>query len=170
MEQFRSFLEYLASRQDACEVAARFQREGVNLRRVFGALVVYVEGRSVADKRKKNAKQFRGIVNMGVRQHGVSPDVGRWLLDRAELAYATNGLGLLHNIDSLAWLSLYLEKVTDRRVTMSEMAYLVEGANHALGRKPSYVDPDTISHELRRHRKKNPRFIQILKEDIARNL
>jgi hypothetical protein len=170
MIRFQRFLEYLSGHKEACRIGAQLHREGADLHRAFGALIVYVEGRSIADKRKKSSKQLRGIVNLGVRQHGVSPEVGRWILDRAELAYATNGLGLLHNIDSLAWLQLYLERVASRRVTMSEIAYLVEAANYALDRKPTYVDPNTIGHELRRHRQKNPRFIQILKADISRNL
>jgi hypothetical protein len=174
MVRFQRFVDYLSDHPEACEVAARLRREGTDLHRVFAALMVYVEGRSIAKERKKRGKTLRGIVNRGVRDHGVSPEVGRWLLDRAELAHATDGLGLVHNLDSLAWSHIYLELVTGRRVTMGELAYLVQGANHALGRQPkgqpSYVDPNAIGHELRRYRQKNPRFIQMLRADISRNL
>jgi hypothetical protein len=169
MLRFELFLEYLSGHPEACEVGARLTRDGADLHRVFSALIVYIEGWSIAGDRKKRGKAHRAIVNAGVRKHGVSPEVGRWLLDRAELAHATNGLGQVRNLDSLAWLQLYLGHVTGRRVTMGELAYLVEAANHALGRKATYVDPNTIAHELRRHRQKNPRFIQILKSDVSRN-
>jgi hypothetical protein len=171
MDKFERFIGYLADHPEACEVGARLKREGVDLRKVFAATVTYIQGRTIAAERKKRGKATRAIINEGVRDHGVSSAVGRWLLDRAELAHAVNGLGLVHNLDSLAWLHLYLESVTRRRVAMGELAYLVQAANHALRRRqPTYVDPNSLAHELRRYKKKNPRFLEILKADIARNL
>ncbi len=170
MERFERFICYLSEYEDACRVAARLQREGVNLPRVLAELAIYVEGRSISAERRKRGKQFRAIVNRGARKNGLAPAVASWLLDRSELAHATHGLGQVHNIDSLASLHIYLELQTGRRVTMSELAFLVEAANWALGRKPTTVDPNTIGRELRRHKQKNPRFISMLRENIASRL
>jgi hypothetical protein len=179
MDSFDRFAECLlkdcaepGEPQRGCEVAAQLQREGVNLRSVWMALEVYVnvKGRSIRDERKKHAKQDRAIFNKGVRDHGVPPEVGRMLLDRSELARSTDGLSRVHNTDALAGLHIYLELATGRRVTMSELAFLVEAGNRALGRKPFDVDPHSIREELRRHRKRFPVFHKILKDQITRNL
>jgi hypothetical protein len=173
MVRYERFLEYLAGHPEASEVGARLKREGADLHRVFSALVVYIEGRSVADERKKRGKTTRTIINAGVRQHGVSPAVGRWLLDRAELAHATNGLGHVQNLDSIVWTHLYLEHVTGRPISMGELAYLVQAALHALGRRPKgeavYTDPNSLAHAIRRYRTRNKAFLEILIADISRN-
>ena len=95
----------------------------MHLRRVFAELMVYAENRSIAPERKRRGKKHREIVNRSVREHGLAPEVARWMLDRSELAHSTNGLSRVHNVDSLAGLVIYLEAVTARRVTMSELAY-----------------------------------------------
>ena len=178
MLRFERFLEYLSGHPEACEVGARLKREGADLHQVFSALIIYIEGRSIAAERKKRGKTHRAIVNAGLRKHGVSPEVGRWLFDRAELAHATNGLGQVQNLDSLAWVQFYLEHVTARRVSSGELGYLIQAANFAMGRRPKIqsrdfdplvVDPNSIAHALRRYRQKNKAFMEILKADISRN-
>lgn len=174
MDKFNKFIGVLAAHPEACEVAARLKRDGADLVRTFTALVVYIEGRSIAGERKQRGKRTAAIINKGVREHGVSPAVGRWLMNRAQLAHATNGLGIVHNLDSLMWAHLYLEMATGRRVSHGELAYLVQAASEALGRRPkgspAYIDPNAIAHSLRRYRSKNARFIEILRQDIQRNL
>lgn len=154
----------------ACQIAAQLQREGVDLRRVFTELTVYAKGPSMAPDRKKRGVQTRNIINRGVRKNGLAPEVARWLLDRSELAHATDGLTRFHNVDSLAGLHIYLELVTGRRVTISELTFLIESANRALRLRPYDVDPNTIAHELRRHRQKHPRFLKILRDHITQTL
>lgn len=172
MDRFERFRNYLLGHPEACQVAARLVRDGVSFPQVFKALVVYAEGWSIAEGRKKRGQADRAIVNRGVRENGVSPELGRWLIARAELAHATNGLGRVHNTDSLIWLHTYLEVVTGRRITMSELAYLIEAGNHALGRRPVDVDPKSVEAELRRHRsqKENALFLKLIREDISKNL
>jgi type II secretory pathway component PulM len=165
--KFRRFIEYMLGNEEACRVAAELQRQGADLLRVFVELRVYVEGHSVAGERRKRGNEVAKIVNRGVREHGVAPEVGRWLRDRAELAHATNGLSKVHNVDSLLAAHIYLESVADRKVTISEMAHLVDAVRYALGRRPAVSDPDVIRHELARHRKKNARFVKILTHDIC---
>jgi hypothetical protein len=172
MDGFERFIENLRDNPRASEVAARLKRQGVDLRRVFAALTVYAENRSIAPERKRRGKQHREIVNRGVRNGGMAPEVARWLLDRGELAHSTVGFSRAHNVDSLAWLVLYLEAVTAKHVSASELAYLVEAANRALELKPFDVDPETIGRELRRYRqnKNNHPFLEILRKDVLRNL
>jgi len=177
MNEFPRFIECLLKDSAepgepprACQVAAQLQREGVDLRRVFVELTVYARGPSMTADRKKRGKATRAIINRGARNHGVQPEIARWLLDRSELAHQTDGLSKVHNVDSLAGLHIYLELRTRRRVTMSELAFLIEAANRALRIRPYDVDPNTIAHELRRHRQKNSRFLKILRHHIETNL
>jgi hypothetical protein len=172
MDRFPVFVEQLQGDPRACRVAVEFKRQGVDLRRVFAELTVYAENRSIAPERKRRGKQYREIVNRGKRESGLAPEVARWLLDRGELAHSTKGFSRVHNVDSLAGLVMYLEAVTARRVTMSELAYLIEGANRALGLKPFDVDPEVIGRELRRHRqnKNNHPFLEILQNHVLRSL
>jgi hypothetical protein len=170
VDRFLSFIEQLQSDPRACRVAVQFKRQGVNLRQVFAGLTVYAENRSVAPERKRRGKADRQIINRGVRENGLAPEVARWFLDRSELAHSTDGLSRAHNTDSLASVVIYVEAITGRRMTMSALAYLVEASNRALGRKPFDVDPETIGRELRRHKEKNHLFLQILKNDIIRKL
>jgi hypothetical protein len=170
VDRFEQFIENLRDDPRACLVAARLKRQGVSLRRVFAELMVYGQNRTIAPERKRRGKRHREIVNRAARKGGLAPEVSQWLLDRSELAHSTDGLGRVHNTDSLASLHCYLELKTGRRVTMSSLAYLIESANRALRLKPFDVDPETIGRELRRHRQKNPRFIQILEQDIRRKL
>jgi hypothetical protein len=170
MDVFERFIENLRDNPRACEVAARLKRQGVDLGRVFVELKVYAENRSMASERTRRGKQHRQIVNRGVRENGLSKDVARWLLDRGELAHSTAGLSRVHNVDSLVGLHIYLERKTGRRVSYSELAYLIEAANRALGLKPYDVAVETIAHELRRYRQKNSRFIKILTDDIISRL
>jgi len=170
VDRFLSFIEHLQSDPRACRVAVQFKRRGVNLRQVFAGLAVYAQSRTVAPERKRRGKADRQIINRGARENGLAPEVARWLLDRSELAHSTNGLTRVHNVDSLASVVLYVEAVTGQRMTMSSLAYLAEAANRALGRKPFDVDPETIGRELRRHKEKNPIFLQILKTDILSKL
>jgi hypothetical protein len=170
MNGFYRFIENLRDDPRACQVAAQFKRQGADLRRVFAALTVYSENRSMAGERKRRGMQHRAIVNRGVRDGGLSPDVARWMLDRGELAYSTAGLPRTHNVDSLVSLHIYLEVTIGRHVTLGELADLIEAANKALRIKPFVVDPETIGHELRRYRKKNSAFIKILTDDIISGL
>jgi hypothetical protein len=170
MDRFGRFIENLRDNPRACQVAARFKREGVELRRVFAELMVYAENRSMAPERKRRGKQHRKEINRSVRENGLSPDVARWLLDRGELAFSTAGLSRVHNVDSLVSLHIYLELKSGRHVTFSELAYLIEAANRALGLRPYDVAVETIAHELRRYRQKNSRFIKILTDDISNRL
>jgi len=73
-------------------------------------------------------------------------------------------------MDALGAVHLYLELRAGRRVTMSELAYLVDATNWALVRKPSVSDPKNLQHELARWRNGNPRFLQILRADIKSKL
>jgi hypothetical protein len=166
MTKEERFVEYLRDNEEPCKVAARLHREDVDLRRVFVELTVYLEGRSVVRERQKRSKEYLKIVNKSVRDYGVSPAVAEWLRARGELAHATSGLARVHNVDSLGALHIYLEWKTGRKVTMSELAYLLDAANWALGRKPLVSDPKNLQHELRRWRKNHPRFVKILAADI----
>jgi hypothetical protein len=170
--KFGKFIEYLLGNEEPCKIAAQLQREGVNLLRVFVELRVYVEGRSIAKERQKRGKDQLKIINRGVRENGLAPAVGRWLRDRSELAHSINGLSRAHNVDSLGAVHIYLEERTGRKVTVSDLAYLVDAANWSLGRKVGggVVDPKILQHELARWRKNNPRFVEILKADIESKL
>jgi hypothetical protein len=163
--KFQRFIEYLLACEEPCGVAARLQREGVDLLRLFIELRVYVEGRSVSSERRRRGNETAKIINRGVRD-GVSPAVGRWLLDRAALAHATNGFNRVRNIDSLAAVHIYMELRAGRRVTSTELAHLLDATYYGLGRK-TVADSVEIGRELRRHRKKNAAFLKILKDDIA---
>lgn len=176
-EKFERFIRYLQADDARCAVAARFRRQGVDLARVFAGLVVYIEGRSVAEERRKRGKEDLKIINRGVRDHGVLPMVGRWLRDRAELAHSTNGFSRVQNIDSLQWVHLYLEAKTRRKVTTSELAHLVDAACYALGRRTGKADwvgtgSVELGRALRRHRQRpeNAKFLELLRADIARTL
>jgi hypothetical protein len=168
--EFERFIDYLRGNEEPCKVAARLHREGVDLRRVFVELRVYVEGRTIAGERRKRGKEDLKIISKGVRDHGVSPAVGEWLRARAELAHSTNGFSRVHNVDSLGSLHIYLELRSGRKVTMSELAYLLDAANCALGRKPLVSDPKNLQHELARWRKNFPGFVRILIADIKSKL
>jgi hypothetical protein len=172
MTKEERFVEHLRDNEEPCKVAARLHREGVDLRRVFAELMVYVEGRPIVLERRKRGKEHLKIVNKGVRDHGVSPAVGKWLRARAELAHSTNGLSRVHNVDSLGALHIYLELKTRRKVSMSDLAYLADAANSALGRKVDggVTEPKNLQHELARWRKNNPRFVEILTADIKSKL
>jgi hypothetical protein len=171
-EKNQRFVDSLLENAEACRVAVRLVHEGVSLPRTFGWLEVYVLGHSIAGERRKRGKEAQKIINRGVRSYGVSPEVGRWLRDRAELAHSMNGLGRVHNTDALAAAHMYLELRTKRKVSMSEMAFLVDAANSALGRKVDggVTEPKNLQHELARWRKNNPRFVGILMTDIKSKL
>src|SRR6267378_3058298 len=139
--KFGRFIASLLAHDERSKVAAQLQREGVDLLRVFVELRIYVEGRSIAPERRKREKQDLNIINEGVREHGVAPGIGVWLRDRNQLARSVNGLGRVHNVDSLGALHIYLELRTRRKVTMSELAYLLDAANRALRLQPDYADP-----------------------------
>jgi hypothetical protein len=170
MTKEERFIDYLIVNEEPCKVAAQLHREGVDLLRVFVELRVYVEGRSIATDRRKRARQDLNIINRGVRDNGVAPWVGQWLRDRNELARSVDGLGRVHSVDSLGSCHIYLEERTKRKVSMSELAYLCDATNWALGRKPAVADPKNMQHELARWRKKNPAFIRVLTTDIKSKL
>ena len=170
MDSFVRFIEELQGDPRACGIGAQLKRDGVNLRHLFADLTIYSQGRSMAADRVKRGKQHRAIINRAVRENGLRPEYGRWLLDRGELAHATNGLTRVHNVDALAGAVIYTEAVTRRKLPMSSLAFLVECANRALNLKPFDVDPETIGRELRRHKEKNGRFLEILKADILDKL
>src|SRR5262249_26011519 len=165
------YITYLLSDADASVVGARLHRDGVKLLHVFAWLRVYIEGRSIVSERRRHGKQHRKIVNKGVRDYGLSPDVGRWLLDRGDVAHSPAGFSRVHNLDSLLYTHIYLEVCTRRRVSMTELAELVNATNYALGRGKSIpVDPVELGRELRRHRQRHAKFIKSLKADIASKL
>jgi len=170
--KFARFVEYLLADGEDSETAVRLQREGVDLLRMFGWLRVYVnaEGRSIAPERKKRGKSDRAIVNKGVREYGLTPEVGRWLQNRMELAHSVNGVSRVHNVDALAAAHIYLKLCTHRQVTIRELGVLVEATNYALDQKPVIVDSQTIGRALQRHRQNHPEFLKLLKEDIARTI
>lgn len=170
--RFTRFIEYLLADDQDSETAARLQRESVDLGRVFAWLCLYVnvEGHSIVPERKKRGKNDAAIVNKGVREFGLTPEVGRWLQNRVELAHSVNGFSRVHNADALAAAHFYLELRTGRQVTIRELSILVEATNYALDQKPVIVDSQTIGRELNRHRQKNTEFLKLLKEDIERNL
>lgn len=165
-QNFTRFMEYLLAHEDYCETAAQLQREGVDLLRVFVNLQVYIEGRSVAEDRRKRGRNQLHIINRGVRRNGLAPEIGRWLRNRSELAHSVNGFSRVRNIDSLASAHIYLELRTRRRVTMTELAHLIDATYWGLNRK-GVVDAVEIARELRRHRQKHARFLKLLRDDIA---
>jgi hypothetical protein len=167
--KFRRFIEYLLAYEEPCAAAARLQREGVDLLRVFVELRVYIEGRSTIEGRRKRGHEHMKIVNRGVRAHGVSPEVAAWLRDRSELAHSANGLNRVRNVDSLAAAHVYLEMRTGRRVTMTELAHLLDATYYGLGRK-TVADSVEVGRELRRHRQKNPRFLKVIREHVKSTL
>lgn len=165
------FVEYLLANEEPCQVAAQLQREGAHLPRVFRELTVYIEGRSIADERWKHGKEHGKIINMAVRKYGVAPEVGRWLQDRSELAHSTDGfIRRVRNMDSLAADHYYLEAKTGRKVTMRELAHLLDAAYWALGRTKIVADPVQLGQDLRRYAKKNVKFLKILKDNVLANL
>jgi len=170
--RFKRFIGCLLAHEERSKVAAQLQREGVDLLRVFLALRTYVEGRSITSERRKREKQDLNIINEGVRKHGVAPEIGRWLRDRNQLARSVNGLGRVHNVDSLGALHIYMELRTRRKVSMGELSYLLDAANRALGLQPDYADPKNLQHELARWRKNehNSQFIKDLTADIKSKL
>lgn len=169
-QRFWRFIAYLAENEQPCKVAARLQREGVDLRRVFAELQVYTEARSIVSERRKRGKKDLNIINEGVRKHGLAPEIGAWLRDRNELAHSIDGLGRVHNVDSLGSAHIYLQERTGRTISMSDLAYLVDATNWALGKKPGVSDPKNLQHELARWRKNNPRFVMILTDHIKSKL
>jgi hypothetical protein len=168
--EFARYIGSLLAHEKRAKVAAQLQREGVDLKRVFVALRVYAEGRSIATERRSRGKQTSNIINEGVRKHGLAPEVGGWLRNRAKLAYAIDGLSRTHCVDSLGFAVIYMQERTKRRITMSELAYLLDATNWALGRQPEFSDPKNLQHELARWRKNNPRFVKILTADIKSKL
>ncbi len=168
--EFWRFIGSLRAHEERSKVAAQLQREGVDLLRVFVELRVYTEGRPIAGERRKRGKQDLNIINEGVRKHGVAPEIGGWLRDRAELAHSIDGLSRVHNVDSLAAAHIYMQERTGRQVTMGELAYLVDATNRALKRQPDFSDPKNLQHELARWRKNNPRFVTILTKHIKSKL
>jgi len=170
-KKFKRFIEHLLAFKEPCKVAAQLQREGVDLLRVFVELRVYTEGRTIAGERRKRKKQDLNIINEGVRKHGVAPGTGAWLRDRNELARSVDGLGRVHNVDSLAGAHIYLELRTGRRVTMKELGYLVDATYWGLGKKTT-ADEIELGRELRRHRQRpeNVNFLKILKDHIRNTL
>jgi len=93
-----------------------------------------------------------------VRKHGVAPEIGGWLRDRNELRGRSTDSPACTTWDSLGAVCIYVELRTRRRLTMSELAYLVDAANWSLGSKPTVSDPKNLERELRRLAQKQSSF------------
>jgi|HubBroStandDraft_6_1064221.scaffolds.fasta_scaffold01137_15 hypothetical protein len=163
------FKDHLLANGDARKLAGELHLAGVDLLAVLAGLTVYIEGRSLKSERQKHHREDAKVFNRGVRDNGVPPAVGRWLLTRSEQARNTNGWNRGRNVDALAWVHWYLELLAARRVTMTELCELVNGTYYALGRKTT-TDALELGRELRRHRQKNEKFLEILKSDLQSKL